>query len=81
MQQTERTWRAIKRGLSHQTLTLLRRNLNVEMFQFNNLQVNMSLVEKRETVLQVIGKRHAKIKEMKTQLTITVRIEGVGFLV
>ena len=63
-QRIERAWREVKRGLVGQPLSLLRRNLNVEMFRFNNLRSNMSFEEKRNVVLRVIGKHQAKIEEL-----------------
>ena len=46
-QRMERAWREVKRGLHGQPLSLLRRNLNVEMFRFNSLPSSLSFEEKR----------------------------------
>ena len=65
-QRIERAWREVKRGLQGQPLSLLRRNLNVEMFRFNNLTSNMSFEEKRDVVLRVLGKHQSSLEGLNT---------------
>ena len=52
----KRVWREVKRGLRHQPLSLLHRNINVEMFRYNHLQEHKSFSERRKIALSVIAK-------------------------
>ena len=65
-QRIERAWREVKRGLQGQPLSLLRRNLNVEMFRFNYLPTNTSFEDKRDVVLRVVGKHQSCLEELNT---------------
>ena len=65
-QRIERAWREVKRGLQGHPLSLLRRNLNVEMFRFNYLTSNMSFEEKRDVVLRVVGKHQSSLEGLNT---------------
>ena len=63
----ERIWREVKRGLRGQPLCVLRRNINVEMFRYNNLGDATSFSEKRRMVLSIIAKHQDKIEELKKE--------------
>ena len=58
----ERVWREVKKGLRHQPLSLLRRNINVEMFRYNHLQEHKYFSERRRVVLSVIAKHSPTLK-------------------
>ena len=60
----ERSWREIKRGLSNQPISLLSRNIGVEMFRFNHLGTSIPFVEKRNIVLRTIAKHQEKIDKL-----------------
>ena len=63
----ERVWREVKRGLWHQPLSLLRRNINVEMFRYNHLQERQSFSERRKVVLSVIAKHESNVEMLNTK--------------
>ena len=78
----ERAWREVKRGLWNQPLVLLRRNINVEMFRYNNLQASVPFSEKQRIVLSTIAKHQHKLDELKAQTFTIYPEESVnsGFL-
>ena len=63
-QKIERSRREVKRGLQGQPLSLLRRNLSVEMFRFNSLPSTLSFEEKRGVVMRVIGKHQGELDKL-----------------
>ena len=63
----ERIWREVKRGLRGQPLSVLRRNINVEMFRYNCLRETMSFSERRRVVLSVLAKHQSKVEELKRE--------------
>ena len=63
----ERVLREVKRGLRHQPLSLLRRNINVEMFRYNHLKERKSFSERRKIVLSIIAKHQSNIEMLNKQ--------------
>ena len=64
----ERIWRDVKRGLRGQPLSVLRRNVNVEIFRYNFLRETLSFSERRRIVLSVLAKHQSEVEELKREV-------------
>ena len=60
----ERAWGENKRGLIYQPIHLLSRNIGVEMFMYNHLNVKIPFEKRRDLVLQTVAKHQTKIDEL-----------------
>ena len=60
----ERAWREIKRGLVNQPIRLLSRNIGVEMFRYNHLNVKIPFDKRRDLVLETVAKHQTQIQEL-----------------
>ena len=60
----ERAWREIKRGLVNQPIRILSRNIGVEMFRTNHLNVKIPFEKRRDLVLETVAKQQTKIQEL-----------------
>ena len=60
----ERAWREIKRGLANQPIRLLSRNIGVEMFRYNHLNVKLPFKLRRDLVLSTIAKHQNEIEQL-----------------
>ena len=60
----ERALLEIKRGLINQPIRLLSRNIGVEMFRYNHLNVKIPFEKTRDLVQQTVAKNQTKIEEL-----------------
>ena len=60
----ERAWREIKRGLANQPIRLLSRNIGVEMFRYNHLNVKIPFKLRMDIILATIAKHQTKIEQL-----------------
>ena len=60
----ERCWREVKRGLLNQPLSLLSRNVIVEMFRYNHLGSDIPFRDKRDVVIRTVAKHQENVQKL-----------------
>ena len=60
----ERAWREIKRGLANQPIRLLSRNIGVEMFRYNHLNVKIPFKLRMDIILATIAKHQTNVEQL-----------------
>ena len=63
----ERAWLEVKSGLGGQPICLMRRNVNVEFWRYNNLRGVMNMNLRRERVLRTIARHQTNLVGLKQQ--------------
>ena len=66
-QKIERSWREVKRELTNQHISVLRRNVGVAIYRYNHLNVRIPLVERREMVIRAVAKNQMRLRELMRQ--------------
>ena len=66
-QKIERSWREVKRELTNQHISVLRRNVGVAIYRYNHLNVRIPLVERREMVIRAVAKHQMRLGELTRQ--------------